>query len=200
MKVSTLRAVAALLVPIILTACGGKQLYSVTGTVSGLTTSGLVLQNGSDQVAVPAGATSFTFPKQVEYGVDYDIEVLTSPDHFGCTMSYNTGSAGHTVSIAANVACYRLTHELTGQVVGLPSGVQVNLSNGSDSGLISAVGPTDGSQLVEVDFGAIGEGLPYGVTVQGNPDGYICTVTNGTGVMSTTAISNVLVTCKANGS
>jgi hypothetical protein len=199
MKVSTLRAVAALLVPVILSACGGKQLYSVTGTVSGLTTSGLVLVNGSDTVAVPAGATSFVFPKQVEYGTDYDIEVQTPPDHFGCTMSYNTGSAGHTVAIAANVTCYRLTHELTGQVTGLPSGVAVNLSNGSDSGLITATGPTDGSQLVEVDFGAIGEGLPYGVVVQGNPAGYVCTVTNGTGVMGSSAISNVLVTCKPNG-
>ncbi|MGV7210883.1 hypothetical protein ACLB1G_23875 [Oxalobacteraceae bacterium A2-2] len=196
MKVSTLRAVAALLVPVILAACGGKQTYPVTGVVEGLTTSGLVLANGSDTVTVPAGATSFVFPKQVEYGTDYNITVLKSPDHFDCTIGAGSGSAGHTVSIAATVQCYRLTHELTGQVTGLPSGVAVNLSNGSDSGLITATGPTDGSQLVEVDFGAIGEGLPYGVVVQGNPTGYYCTVTNGTGVMGSSAISNVLITCK----
>ena len=45
-----------------LTANSNTTTYSIGGTISGLTSSGLVLQNNStDDLSVDSGATSFTF-------------------------------------------------------------------------------------------------------------------------------------------
>ncbi len=54
--------------------------YAVSGTVAGLTGSGLVLRdNGGDDLPVLASATSFSFPTKVASGAAYAVTVLTQP-------------------------------------------------------------------------------------------------------------------------
>ena len=92
--------------------------YDVGGTVSGLTGNGLVLINGADRVAVPAGATSFTlttvtkdstgkdvFAGRVADGAPYGITVLTQPANQTCTVANGTGTMGSAAVNTIKVSC-----------------------------------------------------------------------------------------------
>ncbi|HTT04848.1 MAG TPA: hypothetical protein VMF64_06125, partial [Steroidobacteraceae bacterium] len=77
---------------ILLAACGGgssnsgstttppPSTYTVGGTVSGLTASGLMLQdNTSDTLTVAANSTTFTFGTALASGATYSVSVKTQP-------------------------------------------------------------------------------------------------------------------------
>lgn len=53
--------------------------YKLGGSITGLTSSGLVLINGNDQLSVAPGTTSFVFPATVGDGQTYGVTVLTQP-------------------------------------------------------------------------------------------------------------------------
>lgn len=72
--------------------CTLKQ-HELKGTITGLTGANLVLVNGSDQVAVPAGATSFAMAK-INEDAPYGITVLTQPDNQTCTVANGSGTMG----------------------------------------------------------------------------------------------------------
>jgi hypothetical protein len=67
--------------------------HELKGTITGLTGANLVLLNGSDKVAVPAGATSFAMTK-VNEDAPYGITVLTQPDNQTCTVANGSGTMG----------------------------------------------------------------------------------------------------------
>lgn len=67
--------------------------HALGGTVTGLTGNNLVLVNGADRVAVPAGATSFAMAK-VNEDAPYGIIILTQPDNQTCTLANGTGTMG----------------------------------------------------------------------------------------------------------
>ncbi len=200
MKVTYLRATAALALGLALAACGGKASFDVSGVIQGLTNSGMVLTNGNDTITIPAGATSFTFPTRISYGTDYNIDIKTQPAHMTCNRFNYSGSAGHTTSILATIQCSQNSHSLGGTVTGLvgtdPVGTGLVLANGSTGGLFAVTKPTDGSGRFSFVFGIpVLDGQPYGVTVNTQPNGLFCTVTNGTDIMHETDVGNVLVTC-----
>jgi hypothetical protein len=56
-----------------------SNLYTIGGTISGLTASGLVLADGTQTVSPASGATAFTFPTAVASGSSYAITVKTQP-------------------------------------------------------------------------------------------------------------------------
>jgi hypothetical protein len=63
--------------------------YVLGGTVKGLTTSGLVLANGSDTTAVLANGgadVKFTFPTKVANSAQYGVTVLSQPTGQTCTI------------------------------------------------------------------------------------------------------------------
>ncbi|NGZ86961.1 hypothetical protein [Duganella aceris] len=203
MKLSYAGAGVALILAATLAACGGKAQFTLQGTVDNLRNSGLVLANGNDTVSVPAGATSFTFPQQIDYGTTYNITVKTDPAHMNCQIGGGSGSAGHTVTIQAQVVCNQNTYTLGGLFTGLTAAADgtartVTLLNGSTGGAVtisSASGTLGAGDFV---FGTqVADGQSYGVTVV-KPDvanGLTCTVANGTGVMHEAAVSNLILTC-----
>ncbi|GAB2847602.1 hypothetical protein GCM10027277_14630 [Pseudoduganella ginsengisoli] len=65
--------------------------YTLSGTVTGLTNTGLVLANGSLTVAVAAGAKSFTFGKTVPNKQSYGVTVLSQPTGQTCTVQNGSG-------------------------------------------------------------------------------------------------------------
>lgn len=80
--------------------------YSIGGTVSGLSGSGLVLQdNGGDNLAVSANGT-FTFATKVNSGAAYAVTVLTQPSNPAqtCAVTNGSGTASADVTNVA-VAC-----------------------------------------------------------------------------------------------
>ena len=78
--------------------------YTVGGSVSGLTGTGLVLQNnGGDNRAVTANG-AFTFATSVGAGSPYNVTVFTQPTGQTCTVQNGSGTAQANVSNVA-VSC-----------------------------------------------------------------------------------------------
>jgi hypothetical protein len=207
MKFSYASAGAAMALAAALAGCGGKAQFTVQGSVTNLNNSGLVLANGGSTVTVAAGATTFAFPQQIDYGTQYNITVQTNPAHMTCSVGNGSGSAGHTVTIQAVVACTQNSYTLGGQFTGLTADAAgtartVTLLNGTAGGAVtissvSASNTTTGAG--DFVFGsAVADGQVYGVTVQAQPAGLTCTLANGSGVMHEAAVSNLLLTCVPN--
>lgn len=68
--------------------------YQLGGTISGLTTAGLVLTNGSDTVSPAANSTAFIFPANVADTAVYGVAVLTQPPGLTCSVSNGTAVMG----------------------------------------------------------------------------------------------------------
>jgi len=212
MKLSYLGAIVAVSAAALVAGCGGKAEYSVQGTINGLSTPGLQLSNGGETISVPAGATSFTFPRQIGYGTSYAVGFAQQPEHMLCQFtSINTGSAGQTVAISVGISCARRVYALGGQFTGLftipANGATaaaprtVTLLNGSAGGQVQLVSPADGSGAGDFAFSTpVADGQAYGVTIHPDPKlsstDINCTVKNGVGVMGEAAVTNLLVECK----
>src|SRR3989442_12658944 len=68
--------------------------YRLGGSISGLTASGLVLADGTSTVAVPAGATSFSFGGGVTSGAPHGISVQGQPAGPALSLLDGPGDAG----------------------------------------------------------------------------------------------------------
>lgn len=99
--------------------------YTIGGTISGLSASGLVLAAGTspDQTVSPAsGATSFAFPTAASGS--YAVTVQTQP--IGLTCSVANGSGTLTANVAnVAVTCSAITFTVTG-IANPPAGGTVN--------------------------------------------------------------------------
>lgn len=76
------------------TSIGGTSGFLISGTITGLTSDGLVLSTpGMSDLNIPAGSTSFTFGSVVPDGWDYDVTVTdpTAPAQT-CTVTNGTGT------------------------------------------------------------------------------------------------------------
>lgn len=119
--------------------------YSVSGTVSGLTASGLVLQlNAGNDLSIASGATTFAFTAQVASGTAYAVSVLTQPAGKLCTLVNATGT------ISANVSNVTITcvnaYTVGGTITGLTaSGLKLTLLNATTGAQIEEVAVASGS-------------------------------------------------------
>lgn len=174
-----------------LAGCGGKSSFTITGTVSGLKNPGLQLANGDDVISVPVDSTSFSFPKQVEYGDSYTVVVKTQPQYMTCTPLSQTGTAGRTESITLAITCTQNTHTLYVTVTGLTAeGLQlINGSSGMQT--VTVASPS-------TSFTGIPVGTAYGITIYQQPTGQTCTVANGAGYMGDADRADTVVTCVKN--
>jgi hypothetical protein len=168
------------------------QPFTLGGSISGLSTSGLVLANGSDTLTVSANAAGFTLPTPVDYNSPYNMQVQSQPNGLTCSFSSGAGvAAGAGTMPAGNITnlalvCSPRSYPLGGTVSGLTSGTLV-LQNGSETLNITANGSFQFSDVVAY-------GTNYAVTVQTQPTGLTCTVSNGSGTMTTSAVA-VTVAC-----
>ncbi|MDP3268421.1 MAG: hypothetical protein Q8M40_05165, partial [Legionella sp.] len=88
--------------------------YTISGTISNLTTTGLVLQNNeSDDLAIPAGSTNFTFPTPVALGGGYNVTIAQQPLNSFCTVTNGTGT-----NVNANVNNVQLQCYTAGDAFG----------------------------------------------------------------------------------
>jgi hypothetical protein len=179
-----------------LSACGGGSSsgasYSIGGTLSGLGDGkSVVLQNnGGDDLSLSANG-GFSFATALGGGNVYDVTVLTQPVDQTCTVSNGTGTLfGLNVTDVA-VSCVTVSRSIGGSVSGLDSGKSVILqNNGGDDLTVSANG---GFSFAT----ALLSGSTYNVTVLAPPSEQSCTVSNGSGTVSGTDISDVAVACRS---
>jgi hypothetical protein len=165
--------------------------FSVGGSISGLTGTGLVLANGTDTRTVAVGATGFAMPTLVATGGAYAITVQAQPTGAHCSIANAIGTvAGGNVSNVA-VTCAANAHTLGGTIAGLPSAGLV-LSNGTDT-----VSPAAGALSFTFPV-PVAEGGTYAVAVRTQPSGATCSIGSGSGTVGTSDIATVQVTCAAN--
>lgn len=166
--------------------------YPVHVVVSGLSGSGLVLQNtGGNNLSIPTNGT-FSFSEQVGDGSAYNVTVLTDPSEPWQTCSVTEGngtvSGGSPPPIA--VACVTNQYVVSGTVEGLRGSGLTLTNRGSDSLTISANGPFAFQTTVE-------SGANYLVDVDVLPasPSQSCAVSGGEGLIADSNIDEIVVTC-----
>jgi hypothetical protein len=160
--------------------------YTIGGTISGLTASGLVLADGSQTVSLVSGATSFAFPTAVASGSSYAVTVKTQPSGETCTVTNGGGTASANVT-NVQVACSNVSYSIGGTVSGLTGTGLVLQDNGGNNATVGANGAFTFSN-------GLASGATYSVTVLTQPTGQSCTVTNGSGTAGAN-VTNVQVVC-----
>src|SRR5947209_5193044 len=137
--------------------------FSVGGTVSGLSGSVVLQNNGGDELSISANGT-FTFGTPIASGTAYSVTVLTQPTNpsQSCTVTNGSGTvAGANITNIA-VTCVTNTFTIGGTVGGLSGTGLVLRNNGGDNLTVLANGAFTFST-------AIASGSPYAVTVLTQP-------------------------------
>jgi hypothetical protein len=89
----SLALAAAVLALVVSSGCGREESkYYVGGTITGLTSAGLVLTMSGQVLPVASGATSFQFPGPIASGVGYAVLVSTQPANLVCNVTNGAGS------------------------------------------------------------------------------------------------------------
>lgn len=78
--------------------------FSVGGALSGLTASGLVLTDGSQEVRPAANATQFAFPLPLTEGSSYSVGIGSQPTGLACAIA-NASGVVHAVVTTISVTC-----------------------------------------------------------------------------------------------
>jgi hypothetical protein len=183
----------------LLAGCGTKNYsspppatkYTIGGTVTGLSGSGLVLQdNGGDNLSVSANG-AFTFGTAIATGSAYQVTVFSHPATQNCVVASGSGTVGSSNVTGVQVTCTTLTFTIGGTVSNLfgTSNSVVLQDNGGDNLTVSANGSfTFATPIVA--------GGSYNVTVKTQPSSpaQICGVTNGGGTANAN-VTSVAVNC-----
>src|SRR5690606_25612577 len=166
--------------------------FSIGGTVTGLTGSGLVLQNnGVDDLSIAADGP-FTFATAIATTAAYNVTVLTQPSAQVCNVASGTGAVSASNVTDIVVACAAVPrYAVGGTVSGLPGGGLVLQNNAGDDLAIGA----DGAYAYETP---LVNGSTYGVTVRTQPPRQNCVVENASGTIADANVTYVLVSCMTN--
>ncbi len=177
-------------------ACGGggtgtitppPATYTIGGTVSGLSGTVSLTDNGGNTLTVTANG-GFTFAGTVNSGAAYKVAVGTQPSGQTCTVTNGSGTATSNVT-SVQVACTTNsapTYTISVAVTGLTSGSLELQDNDGDT-------LTFTSNTTQTFATKYASGASYGVTPVTQPVGQNCTASNGSGTI--TANITIAVTC-----
>ena len=168
--------------------------FTVGGSVSGLSGSGLVLQNnGGEDLPITADG-NFTFSPQDD-GTAYSVTVATQPSDLSqtCTVTNGDGTLATANVTDVEVTCETNSFTVGGTVSGLEGEGLVLQNDGEDDITI-----TDNGSFAFPT--ALLDGSSYAVTIltqPGNPS-QTCSITNDTGTLAGADITDVQLACETN--
>src|SRR5215813_4166926 len=156
----------------------GSKTYTVGGTVSGLSGTVVLQDNGGDNLTLGANGP-FTFATALASGAAYSVTVLTSPSGQTCTISRGSGTVGsaNVTSVAVSCAASGGTTFTVGETVSGLSETVVLQDNGGDNLSVGANGPFTFAT-------ALTSGAAYSVTMLTSPSGQTCTISRGSGTVA----------------
>jgi N-acetylneuraminic acid mutarotase len=163
--------------------------YQISGAVSGLLTGAslVLLDDGGNNTLVSANG-SFNFSTAIVSGSNYAVTVLTQPAAQNCAVSNGSGIVAAANIATVSVACSNNTYNITAAVSGLNTGTLILQDNGGDN--LSILG--DGSY----DFNMpLASAANYSVTILMQPASASCTVSNGSGTVGNSNVTNLTVAC-----
>ena len=193
-----------------LTSCGGYggggggggdgNSYTIGGDVTGLTSSGLVLQvNGGQDLAISADG-AFTFADPIDSGAIYRVTVLTQPSSPSqtCTPHHAVGTVPKSNVTDVEINCAAVAGFTVGGFVSELEGSGLVLQNNAGDNLRVTA---NGAFVFETK---VPDGTGYAVTVRKQPSdpAQTCVVGSlsggdGTGTIDAAAVSNISVVCGA---
>jgi|GEM_PF-3193129 len=161
--------------------------YTIGGTLSGLLSGSITLQNngGDDLTLNTSGA--FTFATPIPDGSTYNVTISAPPPGYNCILSggFGTVSGANVTSVSIN--CTINTYPIGGNISGLNGSVTLQ-NNGSDDLTLDTNGEFAFATEIE-------HGQGYAVTVSAQPAGQSCTVVNGSGTVNAAPVTNIIATC-----
>jgi len=164
--------------------------YTIGGSVTGLTGTGLVLQdNGGDNLAISTNGT-FVFATPHANSYVYFVTILTQPAGQTCTVSPAAGVVSGANATAVVVTCATTTYSIGGTITGLGSSTGLKLQNNGVDTLNVSLGATVFTFATKLP-----SGTTYGVTISQQPTGKTCTVNSASGPVTTANIASVSVIC-----
>ncbi|MGB5938209.1 MAG: beta-propeller fold lactonase family protein, partial [Rhodanobacter sp.] len=166
--------------------------YFISGTVSGLAGSVLVLQNNAGNDLAVSANGSFRFTQPVASGAFYNVTVRTQPNAPSQTCTVNQASsivAGADVS-DVRVICATNSYTAGGTVSGLAGSLTLQ-NNAANDLVVNANGTFQFTT-------PIASGAAYTVTVRSQPAGQTCTVANASATVTNANVTNIAVSCSTN--
>lgn len=163
----------------------------LSGTISGLTTSGLKLTNGSEEITISSGATTFAFSNRVAAGSSYSASVSAQPTGKTCSISNATGTMNSSGVNNVQVTCANLAYTLGGSISGLSTS-GLRLKNGSETLDISS------SSINYVFQTSVAYGGSYQIEIARQPTGQTCSISSGSGSMGTANVTAANLSCSTN--
>ena len=163
--------------------------YSVGGTISGLTGTLALQNNGADDLDVSANGT-FTFASAIADASAYVVTVSGQPAGQSCSVNNGNGTIAGANVTNINVVCVTPMFSVGGTISGLTGTVTLQ-NNGADDLDVSANGTFTFAT-------SVADAAAYNVTVSGQPAGQTCSVSNGGGAISGSNVTTVGVSCVDN--
>ena len=68
------------------------KIYTVGGSISGLSTSGLVIKNGNETLNITSTSTNFTFSNKLATGDNFSVSIDSQPTDYSCSISGGAGT------------------------------------------------------------------------------------------------------------
>jgi len=174
--------------PVVLQSDGPVTTYALSGSVSGLAGTGLMLADRGVAVTVSSGATSFTFGSVLNAGSSYAVTVQSAPDGLTCSVANGVGTAGTADVSNVAVTCTHKFYTLAGTIRGL-TGAGLVLANRGNTVSVPA-NSTSFTLPTPVAYSK-----RYAVRVATQPAGLTCSVSNGSGAMPAGDVTSVNVNC-----
>lgn len=165
--------------------------YSLSASISGLSSSGLVLMVNAQAVSVASGTSSQSLATSLAEGSSYSVTIQSQPTGQTCSVTGGAGTIGSANVTNVVVSCSDQTYSVGGSISGLISSGLV-LANGNDSLSVNA-----GAQSFTLPTAVAYKGA-YSVTMQAQPMGLTCSVSNGAGTMGSAPVTGVAVICAPN--
>ena len=166
---------------------GSAPTFAIGGSVSGLSGTVVLQNNGGDNLSVSVNGT-FTFSAVLADGASYSVAVLTQPAGQICSVANGAGTVSSANVTNMTVVCANV-YTVGGTVSGL-TGTVVLRNNGANDLTLSANGPFTFSA-------AVANGGAYAVSVFTQSASQVCSVADGTGTIAGANVTNVAITCGA---
>jgi hypothetical protein len=171
-----------------LSGCGGGN-STLGGNLSGLGAGlSLTIQDNSSVSLTLTANGAWAFPGTAPTG-SYDVVITSQPTGETCTVSNGSGTWNASDASVASIAitCGSPTTVDLG-VSGLASGSTVILTDGTNNYTVTGNGTFSYAETL-----LAGDAYTFSVVTQ--PSGQTCTITNGTGTVTTGTAISVTVTC-----
>jgi sugar lactone lactonase YvrE len=164
--------------------------YTINGTVSGLSGTVVLQNNSGDNLSVSSNG-SFSFVTPVADGGAYSVSVHTQPAGETCSVGTGSGTVAGANITSVVVTCAVNTYAVGGSISGLGAYPVVLQNNGGDNLIVS----NNGSFSFVTP---VADGGAYSVSVLTQPVGETCSVGTGSGTVSGSIVTGVVITCAVN--